>query len=96
MTITKSILCIIFPIYCYANNLSIYDSYDNLFGSENLHIHPTTHITNLIRSDISSFSYEKKENLEKLGLFEKNGTLSAFAPDFLDMTYDTTLCCRQQ
>ena len=89
MTIIKSTFCIIFPIYCYADNLSIYDSYEKLFESENIHIHPTTHITNLIRNDISSFSDEKKENLEKLGLFEKNGILKATAPDFLDMTYET-------
>ncbi len=61
MTIIKYTFCIIFPIYCYADNLSIYDSYEKLFESENIHIHPTTHITNLIRNDIVPFLMRKKK-----------------------------------
>ena len=35
--------------FCLGNDLTIRDSYNNLFKNHNEHIHPTTHITNLIR-----------------------------------------------
>jgi len=89
MTIIKFTFFVFFSIYCSADDLSIYDSYDKLFGTENIHIHPTTHITNLIRNGISSFSEDEKLNLESIGLIETNGILEVSTPDFLEMTYET-------
>ena len=89
MTIIKFIFFIFFSIYCFADDLSVYDSYNKLFSTKNIHVHPTTHITNLIRNGISSFSDHEKKNLTNIGLIEINGILKVSTPNFLEMTYET-------
>ena len=84
----KLILFLILPVFCSGSGISNSTSYNRLFEGKD-HIHPTMHITNIIRNGISSFNNEEKEKLATLGLVEKNGTLNILSPTFLEMIHET-------
>ena len=75
--------------FCLGNDLTIRDSYNNLFKNHNEHIHPTTHITNLIRKGTNGLTQNEKMNLSKLGLNTIDNSLEVVYPQNLDLIYET-------
>ena len=60
------------------------------FTQVGLHnIHPTFHITNIIRNGAESLNERQKKELEELGLVFKESKVIVQKPDYLDQTYET-------
>ena len=73
---------------CLSENVSSLYSYKQLIKN-NKNIHPTFHITNIIRNGAESLNERQKKDLEELGLVFKGSKVIVQKPDYLDQTYET-------
>ena len=69
-------------------NFSVQESYD-ILSMDSVHVHATTHVTNIIRNGNDNLSNTEVKILEDLGLSIQNGKVIANTPNDLNQIFET-------
>ena len=69
-------------------NFSVQESYD-ILSMDSVHVHATTHVTNIIRNGNDNLFYTEVKILEDLGLSIQNGKVIANTPNDLNQIFET-------